>query len=296
MPTTEGAWTIRRLLEWTNGFFTRKKVDAPRRSAELLLSHVLKLPRISLYTQFERPLEESQLSEFRELVRRAGEQEPIAYLTRKAHFFNLELDVTRDVLIPRPDTEVLVEQVISRAKQQVGMERPRVLDLCTGSGCIALAIAKQIPALLVTATDISPAALDVARRNAKKLGLDERIVFLQGDLFDALDTAVDRQPYHLIVSNPPYIARPQLATLDKSVRDFEPRLALDGGEDGLDFHRRILARAADHLLPGGRIYLEIAFDQGPAALELAQAHPALHTPQLLKDYAGQNRVLTLQKP
>src|SRR4051812_6254331 len=138
MPSESDAqpWTVRRLLEWTAPFFARRDVDSPRLSAELLLSHVLRVPRIRLYTDYERPLTEKDLTTFRELVRRAGEQEPIAYLTGKAHFFNLEFDVTRDVLIPRPDSETVVENVLQLARHQGGFESPRVLDLCTGSGCI----------------------------------------------------------------------------------------------------------------------------------------------------------------
>src|SRR5947209_3027170 len=156
---SDGApWTVRRLLEWTTGFFTRKEVDAPRLSAELLLAHVLNYPRIKLYTDYERPLQEPELSRFRGLVQRAAEQEPIAYLTRRAHFFNLEFEVTRDVLIPRPDSETIVENVLQLARNQVGMESPRVLDLCTGSGCIAAAIAAHLKSSVVLAIDISETA------------------------------------------------------------------------------------------------------------------------------------------
>src|ERR1041384_4681764 len=162
-------WTVRRLLEWTSGYFTRKGVEAPRLSAELLLGHVLKVPRIKLYMDYERPLGEGELTVYRQLVQRAGEQEPIAYLTGKAHFFNLELEIELGVLIPRPDTETLVEDVLQMARQTVGMESPRVLDLCTGSGCIALAIAQHLTSANVIATDISEKAAVLSRRNAQKL-------------------------------------------------------------------------------------------------------------------------------
>src|SRR5437763_8445461 len=142
MSDSSGPWTVRRLLEWTSSFFARKEVDSPRLSAELLLAHVLSVPRIKLYTDYERPLTEPQLSTYRELVRRAGEHEPIAYLTGRAHFFHLEFDVSPDVLIPRPETETLVEHVLQLARHQGGFEAPRILDLCTGSGCIAAAIAQ----------------------------------------------------------------------------------------------------------------------------------------------------------
>jgi len=290
-----GAWTVRRLLEWTAGFFARKDVDPARLSAELLLSHVLKVPRIKLYTDYERPLTEAQLTTFRELVRRAGEQEPIAYLTGTAHFFNLEFEVTRDVLIPRPDTETLVENVLQLARNQGGFESPRVLDLCTGNGCIAAAIAHHLKASVLTATEISPAAVAVARRNVERLGLTGRVLVEEGDLFEPISRMVDARPFNLIVSNPPYIPSAQIETLDRSVREYEPVKALDGGPDGLSFHRRILAEAPGRLLDGGRVYLEIAFDQGPAAEELGKQHDAFEDVRVLKDFAGRDRVLTARR-
>ena len=291
----DGAWTVRRLLEWTTGFFTRKKVDPARLSAELLLSHVLGVPRIKLYTDYERSLSEKQLSEFRELVRRAGEQEPIAYLTGKAHFFNLEFDVTRDVLIPRPDTETLVENVLQFVRHQAGFESPRVMDLCTGSGCIAAAIAYHLKSSVVTATDISPEAVAVARKNIERLGLKDRVLVEEGDLFEPLSRIVDAQPFHLIVTNPPYIPTAQIETLDRSVRDYEPLKALDGGLDGLVIHRRILSEAPARLLPGGRVYLEIAFDQGELARQIASEYDAFEDVRILKDFGGRDRVLTLRR-
>jgi len=290
-----GTWTVRRILEWTSGFFSRKKVDPPRLSAELLLAHVLNVPRIKLYTDYERPLTEKELAQYRELIRRAGEQEPIAYLTGKAHFFNLEFDVTRDVLIPRPDTETLVEHVLQFVRHQSGFESPRVLDLCTGSGCIAAAIAHHLKAAVVTATEISPAAVAVARANIERLGLAGRVMVEEGDLFEPLSRSVDPQPFHLVVSNPPYIATAQIETLDRSVRDYEPIQALDGGLDGLVFHRRILREAPARMLADGRIYLEIAFDQGPMAQELAAGYDAFDEVRILKDYAGRDRVLTARR-
>jgi release factor glutamine methyltransferase len=286
------AWTVRRLLEWTPGFFQKKEVDQPRLSAELLLAHVLGVPRIRLYTNYDDVVGEAKLAEFRDLVRRAGEQEPIAYLTGRAHFFSLEFEVAPDVLIPRPDTETLVENVLQTVRHTAGLEAPRVLDLCTGSGCIAISIAKQLKAATVTAIDISPAAINVARRNAEANRVADRITFLTGDLFAPLSETTDARPFDILVANPPYIPSDQVAKLDKSVRGFEPRLALDGGPDGLDFHRRILDQAAARLKPGGQLFLEIAFDQGPAAESLAAAYPGLGKVRLLKDYGGNQRVLT----
>jgi release factor glutamine methyltransferase len=291
MPQTAEIWTVRRLLEWTTGFFTRKAVDSPRLSAELLLAHVLNYPRIKLYTDYERPLADRELSTFRALVQRGADQEPIAYLTGKAHFFNLEFEVTRDVLIPRPDTETLVENVLQLTRNTTGFEAPRVLDLCTGSGCIAAAIAHHLKSATVYATDLSPQAAAVARKNIERLGLAQRVTVAAGDLCEPLSASIDVAPFHLIVSNPPYIPTGEIEDLDRSVRDYEPRLALDGGIDGLMLHRRILEQAADRLIPGGRVLLEIAFNQGDLAKQAAAHFPAFDDVRVLKDAAGHDRVL-----
>lgn len=290
-----GTWTVRRLLEWSTPFFTRKQVDAPRLSAELLLAHVLDVPRIKLYTDYERPLEPSTLDRYRGLVQRAAEQEPIAYLTGRAHFFNLEFDVKPGVLIPRPDTETLVENVLQLSRNSPGFESPRVLDLCTGTGCIAAAIAHHLKSAQVVAVEKSESAVAIARANIERLGLGDRVVVHQGDLFDALDGTHDAMPFNLIVANPPYIPTATIETLDRTVREYEPLEALDGGIDGLVLHRRILTGAAERLTDGGRIYLEIAFDQSEAALAIVGEHSEFTEPRILKDHAGNPRVLTLRK-
>jgi release factor glutamine methyltransferase len=287
-----GTWTVRRILEWTSGFFKRKNVEPARLSAELILAHILGVARIKLYTDYERVLSEKDLAACRELVRRAGDQEPIAYLTGTAPFFNMEFAVTRDVLIPRPDTETLVENVLQFVRHQGGFESPRVLDLCTGSGCIGAAIAHHLKTAVVTATDISPAAVAVARKNIERLGLNGRVLVEEGDLFSALEKMVDVQPFDLIVANPPYIPTGQMEGLDRSVKEYEPVSALDGGLDGLVLHRRILADAPARLVTGGRIYMEIAFDQGELATQVMGEYPAFDEVRILKDYGGRDRVLT----
>jgi release factor glutamine methyltransferase len=292
MSGSDAPWTIRRLLEWTSSFFSRKGVDSPRLAAELLLAHVLKLPRIKLYTNYEKVVEEHDLAAYRELVRRAAEHEPIAYLTGRAHFFNLEFEVTPDVLIPRPDTETLVENVIQLIRHQSGMDSPRILDLCTGSGCIAAAVAHHVKGASVVATEINPAAAALARRNVERLGLSERVIVEEGDLFGPLERMVERLPFQLILGNPPYVPTGQIPGLDKNVRDFEPVVALDGGLDGLAIHRRILEEAPGHLSAGAYIFLEIAFDQGELAMQLAGQHPQFVETKILKDHAGNDRVLT----
>jgi len=295
MAQAEGPWTVERLLTWMRGYFERRNIDAPRLSAELLLAHVLKVPRIKLYTDYQSTLGDEQLKTLRDLVTRAGNEEPIAYLTGRAHFFNLEFIVTPAVLIPRPDTETLVEQAMRIFRDTLGFESPRVLDLCTGSGCIAIAIAKHKTTAQVVAVDISDAALSVAEQNVEKNAVSERVMLMRGDLFEPLDGLPDPSPFDVIVSNPPYIARAQLASLPKNVKDYEPMLALDGGDDGLDFHRRILAGADRWLRPGGYVMMEIAFDQEESALALLADKPEWTGGRILRDYAGQPRVLMAQR-
>ncbi len=292
MTNIAESWTVRRLLEWTGGFFTRKEIDSPRLSAELLLSHVMGVARIKLYTDYENVVSDEQLTMYRELVRRAAEHEPIAYLTRRAHFFNLEFEVERGVLIPRPDTETLVENVLQLARNTAGFEAPRVIDLCTGSGCIAAAIASRLKNAVVVATDISEKAVEVARRNLERLGLGERVTVARGDLFEPLKEMVDARPFDLVLANPPYIPTGEIAKLDRNVRDYEPMMALDGGMDGMVVHRRIIEQAPERIRSGGRIYLEIQFDQGAAVAEIFAGSDAFEDVRVLKDYGGNQRVVT----
>ncbi|MGF1634754.1 MAG: peptide chain release factor N(5)-glutamine methyltransferase [Phycisphaerae bacterium] len=281
-------WTVKRILDWTAGYFDRRRLEAPRLSAELLLGHVLGKSRIMLYAEHDKPLEPMQLETYRRLVARAAEHEPIAYLTGTAHFFNLELAVSPAVLIPRPETETLVEHVLQDARSLPPEAQPGVLDVCTGSGCIALAVTRHLKGARTTAVDLSPAALDVAAGNASRLGLTERVTFAEGDLFEAVDAEAR---FDIITANPPYIPSPQIAGLDRNVRDFEPHLALDGGPDGLAVFRRIVEALPTYLNPGGRFYIEIAFDQADAAAEVVAGTPGLVQPRVIKDLQGHPRVV-----
>jgi release factor glutamine methyltransferase len=292
MATQADTWTVRRLLEWTVPFFERKDVDSPRLSAEMLLCYVLKAPRIKLYTDYDRALSAADLTAFRALVKRASEQEPIAYLTGRAPFFNLEFEVTPDVLIPRPDTETIVENVLQLARHETSLTTPHIVDLCTGSGCVAAAIAHHLKTSDVVAIDISPAAVAIAKKNIEALGLADRVKVEVGDLLEPVSRLADPRPFDLLTANPPYICTSQIETLDRSVKDYEPLIALDGGLDGLAFHRRILNESPARLMPGARVFLEIAFDQGPAALAMAAEHDAFEDVRILRDHAGHDRVLT----
>jgi release factor glutamine methyltransferase len=295
MSQSDAPWTVERVLSWTRGYFERKQLESARLCAELIIAHVLNVPRIKLYTDYQQVLTDAELTRLRDLVKRAGEEEPIGYLTGRAHFFNLELEIRPGVLIPRPDTETLVEQVMSLIKHTPGFEAPRILDLCTGSGAVALAIAHHVKSAMVVATDIHDHAIAVARANIDKHNLADRVTLLQGDLFAALGAYVDKTPFDILTANPPYIATGQMSALPRHVRDYEPHLALDGGPDGLDPHRRILTGAADRVRAGGRVLLEIAFDQQEAAIDMAGQFPAFADPKILRDHAGHPRVLALTR-
>ncbi len=294
MESAQEVWTLRKVLDWCTGYFEKKGVEPPRLSSEMILAHVLKCQRIKLYTDLFRPMTEDELATVKSLVKRAIEQEPIQYLTGKAHFYNLEFEVNRDVLIPRSDTETLVDRALAHLKSSTNAT-PRVLDLCTGSGCVAAAIAAHHKTSTVIATDISLPAIDVARRNIERNKLGERVFLYAGDLYEALKNLVDAQPFDLIVSNPPYIASEQIAKLDANVRDYEPRLALDGGPDGLDPHRKILAGAYERLLPGGGLLMEIAFDQEEAAMWMLTQDTRFTDAKCFRDLAGQPRVISAKR-
>ncbi|MEL7238982.1 MAG: peptide chain release factor N(5)-glutamine methyltransferase [Planctomycetota bacterium] len=288
-------WHVKRLLEWTTAFFERKQVDSPRLSAEMLLAHVLELQRIELYTNFDRPLSPGELKQYRELVQRAANQEPVRYLTGTAPFYGLDFKVSAAVLIPRPDTETLVETVLHHQKlatDDAALASPRIADLCTGSGCIAIALAKHLTEAQIVAVEIDEAAADVAKQNAADLGVEDRVDVRLGDLLKPL---AGEPPFTIITANPPYIPSAAIDQLDRNVRDYEPRLALDGGDDGLDLHRRLLADTPRHLVEGGRLYVEMQFDQGPALLDLAKQSGHWSDVQILKDLAGRDRVLMARR-
>jgi release factor glutamine methyltransferase len=288
-------WTIQKLLNWTADYFTEKGIDCPRLSAELLLSHVLETRRIELYTQFDKPVEKQQLDTLHELVRRAAEYEPIAYLTGKTEFYSLELFITRDCLIPRPETELLVARAIEFLRSATGQQS--VCDLCTGSGCIAAAIAKNVPNAAITATDISDAALEIAARNIEKHGLSSRVKLLCGDLFDPVIPELDTGKFDLIVCNPPYVSSSEFEKLDRNVKDYEPKAALSGGMNGLDIYCRIVEKAEKFLKPDGAIMLEIGYRQGQAVREILEQAGYLTDIKIEKDHHDNDRIaMALRTP
>jgi release factor glutamine methyltransferase len=245
-------------------FLAKKGVESPRLHAELLLAHVLQVPRMKLYLDFERVLTAEQQAALRELLLRRGRREPLQHVLGSACFCGLDLAVNRDVLIPRPETELLAEagwQFLQRTAERPGSNPPLALDFGTGSGCLAITLAVHCPAARVTAIDVSPAAIALARQNAARHAVDGRIEFIAGDGFAALP---DRTCFDLIISNPPYIPAGEIPALEPEVRDHDPRLALDGGADGLDFYRRLAREAAGFLQPGGRVMVEFGDGQQDA--------------------------------
>ena len=269
---SEEPWTVRRLAEWATQDFRTRGIETPRLDAEVLLSDVLQLTRTQLILDYDRELTEDELVKLRGLIKRRRGREPLAYLRGRREFYGRDFAVDKRVLVPRPDTEALVDVALRRTA-----ERPlgtRVLDLCTGSGAVAISFAKERRTARVLGTDISDDALAVARVNAHKLGA-YNVGFVRADLFDGVAQVMARAGmparFELVTSNPPYIPTADIATLMADVRDHEPHLALDGGSDGLDLVRRIVQDAPNWLVPGGALAMEIGAGQAPAVAELFAA-------------------------
>jgi len=286
-------WTIQKLLNWITEHFTSKGIDSPRLSAELLLARVLKMKRIELYMQFDKLVGKEQLDQLHDLVKRAGQSEPIAYLTGKTEFYSLELEVSRDCLIPRPETELLVQRAIEFLRTRSGSQF--VCDLCTGSGCIAVAIARNYPQTHIIATDICDVALNMAARNVEKHQLKERIKLLCGDLFDPIMPQLDTNKFDLIVCNPPYVSTAEFEKLGKNIKDYEPRVALFAGADGLDIYHRIIERVDVFLKPDAALMLEIDYSQGPAVRELLEQTGCFSKISIEKDFHNNDRIVIAKK-
>ncbi|MGD8786724.1 MAG: peptide chain release factor N(5)-glutamine methyltransferase [Phycisphaerales bacterium] len=286
-------WTIQKLLNWINEYLTNKGIESPRLSAEILLSGVLGLKRIELYTQFDKTVAAEQLDKLRDLVRRAGQQEPVAYLVGKTEFYSMELNITSACMIPRPETELLVERAIEFLRTRHGTQF--VCDLCTGSGCIAVAIGKNFPDARIIATDICDEALAIADENIKKHQLKNKITLLCGDLFDPIISGLDVEKFDLIVCNPPYVSSAEYEKLDKNVKDYEPRKALFAGIDGLDIYRRIIEKADEFLKPDAALMMEIGYAQGPAIRELLEQSGAFTEIKIEKDFHNNDRIVSAKK-
>ena len=266
-------------------------MGTPRLDAELLLMETLGWSREGLYRNPERELRESQAERFESLVSRRLRAEPVAYMTGTREFWSLDFRVTPDVLIPRPETEHLVEAVLEFLASRPGP--CRVLEIGTGSGAIAVCLARECAEAEIWATDVSAPALDVARDNASRHGVEGKIRWLRGDLFAPVHGLTER--FDVLVSNPPYVPSGEIGGLQRDVRDWEPVLALDGGADGMDFYRRFVREGARHLRAGGLLAVETGAEQGGAVSRLLDAEAGFHRVRVRRDYAGLPRVVTAER-
>ncbi len=280
----DATWTPLKVLDWTSDRFAREGLESPRLEAQVLLAHVLGCDRVGLYTQFDKPLGAAELARYRGLIRRRLAGEPVAYLVGEQEFWSLPLKVSPDVLIPRRDSETVVELILDRVEDREAAWR--VLDVATGSGALALALARELPRAQVVATDVSEAALALASENAQRHGLHDRIRFATGDL---LDPVAGEPPFDVVVANLPYVPTREVEKLAPEVRR-EPALALDGGADGLDAIRRLLPALADAVSPGGLAALEHGWDQGEAVRALFAATGAFEPAATRRDLGGNERV------
>ncbi|RCS41403.1 peptide chain release factor N(5)-glutamine methyltransferase [Bremerella cremea] len=291
MSTAE-PWTIGRLLNWTTEYLESKGSDEARLESQLLLCHAIGCQKIQLYTRFEETVDDDKRTKFRELVKQRAAGTPVAYLLGTREFYSMEFAVTPDVLIPRPETEHLVIEALDRLKARGSEGTLRLLELGTGSGIIAVTVAKHAKNVTCLATDISAKALQVAQKNAEKHGVSERIEFALGDLFEAVPQG---ETFDIIVSNPPYVAESERAMMDPQVIAHEPHVALFAAEDGTAILRRILEKGADHLKPGGWLLLEFSPMIATRVAKIAEQLGSYQQISIGKDLARHDRYLVAQK-
>jgi len=281
-------WTILKLIRWTADYLSKKGIDTARLDAELLLAHLLKTDRTRLYMNFDQPLNKDELTNFKKLLERRAKHEPLQYITGCQEFWSLPFKVSPSVLIPRPETELLVEESMRElGKSFPGNESIEILDVGTGSGALAAALASEIKGAKVTGVDISHEAAKIARENIEANNLSPSVSILEGDLFKP----VKDKSFHLIVSNPPYIPHGDMESLQPEVAGFEPLSALDGGDDGLDYYRRIIPESIKHLIPGGWLMLEHGMGQSGKIISIFKETAAFTEIESINDLAGIDRVV-----
>jgi release factor glutamine methyltransferase len=288
--------TVGEILVSATEHFRKHGIESARLDAEVLLAHVLGEERIKLYVDYAKPLQNEEVAAYRRLVARRLQNVPVAYLVGYKEFNGIRFKVDRNTLIPRPETEHLVEAVCDYLNTcGESDERIVALDMCTGSGAIAISLALEFPNLSVVAVDISTPALRVARENATALGVSDRVHFQRSDMFDRLPVDKLGEKFDAVVANPPYLSREEMRSLHPDIAKSEPLIALDGGSDGLRFQRVLVARAADYLKPGGLLALEIGASQGSEVAGMLQASGMYEGISILPDYAGLDRVVTACK-
>jgi release factor glutamine methyltransferase len=297
MTTTDELWTIGRLLAWTIDYLGRHEAENPRLDAEVLLAAARGCRRIDLYTAYGEEAPETVRTRFRGMVRQRAAGAPVAYLVGHKEFYSLEFEVTPDVLIPRPETELLVVALLDQTEARVAEGEPRdsplaIADVGTGSGVLAVCAAKYLPNAYVTAIDVSAAALAVARKNAENHQVADRIGFVESDLFAGVPAEAR---FDFIVSNPPYVSTAEMAGLPRDVKDHEPHLALEAGESGTDVVEPLIAQAAERLRPNGVLLIEISPMIAAAVEELVHKQPVFDLATTIRDHAGHARVIQATK-
>ena len=292
---TQKRWTIQQILRVTTEFLRDRGIENPRLCSEVLLSHQLKRSRVELYLAFDQPLRSSEIAGYRSLIRRRLAREPLQYITGHQEFWSLDFLVNPAVLIPRAETEILVEEAIKLKESNLLADsaRPEILDLGTGSGAIAISLAKEIESAAIWASDISFEALALAEENAKHHSLNGRIRFCQGDLWQPFSNSAIA--FDIVISNPPYIPHEAFETLPPEVRHYEPRIALDGHENGMHFIERIIEESGIYLKPSGWLLIEMNPDQTERALRLIDSTQSFCYRERLMDYRKQYRLIKAQK-
>ena len=286
-------WTILKVLQWATSYFKRHGIDSPRATAEILLAHALTAERIDLYLHYDQPLNAKELRRFKAMIKRRIKREPVAYILGYKEFWSLELAVTRSVLIPRPETECLVERALAYLAADADSGRQRILELGTGSGAILIALASENAQHTYWGTDISAAAIQIARANAAGHGLTTNIHFLVADWFAPFAVGTNR--FDMIIANPPYIRHRDLKELQPEIQAFEPLVALDGSEDGLHCLRHIIQSAHRHLKPGGMLMLEMGHDQKAPLKQIIQRCEPYEDVAFYTDYSGYDRIVAMRR-
>ena len=287
--------TVLEALNWATGRLKEGEIENPRLNAELLLAYSLGLNREGFYIHLRDPVGETETKAMEELVRRRLSGEPLQYILGCQEFWSIDIRVDPRVLIPRPDTELLVEQALLALSRMESERDPTVLEIGTGSGAIAIAIAREVRNAFVFASDISGEAVQTARSNAGEAGVSGRIAFIHGDLFNPFRCLAGREPFDIILSNPPYIVRSEIEHLAKEVRDFEPTLALDGGEDGIEVHRRLISHSPKYLRRGGWLLLEVGQGQAEKVSRILDMDGKFGLIEPVRDLSGIERVVRARK-
>ncbi|MCK5313315.1 MAG: peptide chain release factor N(5)-glutamine methyltransferase [Desulfobacteraceae bacterium] len=287
-------WTIFKIISWSESYFRSNSIDNPRLTAEILLSFSLDLKRIELYLQHDRPLNKDELTSYKRLIKRRINREPVAYITGRKGFWNSDFLTPPDVLIPRPDTETLVETALTflQTTDTANALPKRILELGAGSGAIIISLADSQSENIYFANDLSSEAIKAVKANSKQILENIEINLFQASWFDA----IKKGPFFdIVISNPPYIKAKDIETLEEEIKSYEPRIALDGGQDGLKCLNEIIMNCSDYLLPGGTLLLEMGFDQKEGVNDIVKTCPDLEQPEFVKDLSGHLRVAIIKK-